>query len=257
MMINFTLIKSKLKASGIHFCISSVVFLILAFLIIFRWYPPPYFTADGGWQGIRIIAIIDLILGPFITLIIYNPSKLKKEIHFDLGLIALIQAIALVWGIYTVHSERPVAVVHWDGEFYTLPAKHFEALSIPLNELEQFSKTRPALIHADRPNDFLKLKEILAITTEQKLAPYEQFHLYRPFKENQDKIFSYKIDIDEIITTNAKMKTELDNFLFKSKKKKEDYVYMPLIARYHNVVLIFSNDGDVAGTINAPYKEKS
>ena len=29
---------------------------------------------------------------------------------------------------------------------------------------------------------------------------------------------------------------------------------MPLNARYHNVVLIFSEDGSVKGTLNAPYK---
>ena len=80
-----SLIKSKIKAAGIHLAISTIIFLFLAYFIIFEWYPFPYFTADGGWQGIRIIAMIDLILGPFMTLIIFNPGKSKREIRFDLG----------------------------------------------------------------------------------------------------------------------------------------------------------------------------
>jgi hypothetical protein len=104
-----SLLKSKFKAAGIHLGISSIIFLVLAYVIIFRWYPWPYFTADGGWQGIRIIALIDLVLGPLLTLIIFNPAKSLREIRFDLGAIGLLQISALVWGIYTVHSERTAA----------------------------------------------------------------------------------------------------------------------------------------------------
>ena len=100
-----SLIKSKFKAAGIHLGISSIIFLILSYFIIFQWYPFPYFTADGGWQGIRIVALIDLVLGPLLTLIIFNHHKSRREIRFDLGTIALVQVCVLAWGIYTVHDE--------------------------------------------------------------------------------------------------------------------------------------------------------
>lgn len=248
------MIKSKFKAAGIHFCFSGIIFLILAYFIIFKWYPFPYFTADGGWQGIRIVALIDLILGPFLTLIIFNPYKSRKEIHFDLGLIVLIQISVLMWGIYTVYNERPVAMVHWDGEFHTIPSKSFKKLNISDDQLNYFGEERPVLIHAHHPTDQNKIREILIINTKQNLAPFEQIHLYRPFKENKADAFTYKIDINEIISHNAKMKEELDMFLSKSRTNKEDYIYMPLNARYHNVVLIFSKEGDVVSTLNAPYK---
>lgn len=250
-----SLIKSKFKAAGIHLGISSVIFLILAYYIIFEWYPFPYFTADGGWQGIRIVALIDMVLGPFLTLIIYNQSKSKREIRFDLCVIAMVQISVLIWGIYTVNSERPAAVVHWDGEFYTLPAKSFKNQGISLKELRQFSDEKPPLIHAHRSTDIDTLHEVLRLSTEEMLAPFEQFHLYRPFKINKDEVFLNQIDINEIISFNEKMKQELASFLAKSSGEKEDYIYMPLNARYHNVILIFSKDGDVLGSLNAPYKD--
>lgn len=250
-----SLIKSKFKAAGIHLGISSVIFLILAYFIIFRWYPFPYFTADGGWQGIRIVALIDLVLGPLLTFIIFNQNKPRREIRFDLGTIALVQISVLIWGIYTVQNERPAAVIHWDGDFYTMPAKSFKEQGISLEQLNQFSDERPPLIHAHRSTDIETLHEILRLSTEEMLAPFEQFQLYRPFKANRDEIFAYSIDIEAVITHNGKMKDELENFLLKTKGKIEDYRYMPLNARYHNVVLIFSKDGDIQGTLNAPYKE--
>ncbi len=250
-----SLIKSKFKAAGIHLCISSVIFLVLAYFIVFEWYPFPYFTADGGWQGVRIVALIDMVLGPFLTLVIFNPSKSIREIRFDLGVIALAQISVLVWGIYTVHNERPVAVVHWDGEFYTVASKNFKVRNISLVQLNQFSEEKPPLIHAYHPVDPIELKEMLDVITEKKLAPFEQIHLYRSFKENRDEIFSYKkINIEEIISTNEEMQKELGIFLTKSKGKRDDYIYMPLNARYHDVILIFSKDGDIQGTLNAPYK---
>ena len=250
-----SLAKSKFKAAGIHLAISGVIFLILAYFIIFEWYPLPYFTADGGWQGIRIVALIDLVLGPLMTLIIFNPGKSRREIRFDLGTIALIQASVLAWGIYTVHNERPVAMVHWDGEFFSMPAKAYHEQDIALDQIAQFgSKNHPVLIHAYRPVDIEKIHEILTLSTEKNLAPFEQFQLYRPLKESLEDIFIHQLDIDEIISHNTAMKKELAVFLAKTGGEKEDFIYMPLNARYHNVILIFSKDGDVAGTLNAPYK---
>lgn len=256
MVKHHSLIKSKFKAAGIHFGISSIIFIILAYFIVFQWYPFPYFTADGGWQGIRIIALIDLVLGPFLTLIIFNPNKSMREIRFDLGSIALIQISVLMWGVYTVHNERPAAVIHWDGEFYTMPAKSYKEQGISLKQLSQYSDEKPPLIHAHRPTDIETLHEILRLSTEEKLAPFEQFHLYRPFKENSDEVFLNLLDIDDIISHNEKMKNELKTFLTESESEIEEYIYMPLNARYHNVILIFSKEGDIRGSLNAPYKDQ-
>nr|MBA2483812.1 hypothetical protein [Nitrosomonas sp.] len=104
--------------------------------------------------------------------------------------------------------------------------------------------------------DIDTLHEVLRLSTEEMLAPFEQFHLYRPFKVNKDEVFLNQIDINEIISFNEKMKKELASFLAKSSGEKEDYIYMPLNARYHNVILIFSKDGDVLGSLNAPYQDQ-
>lgn len=249
-----TLLSSKFKAAGIHLYISSVIFLILAYFIVFRWYPMPYFTADGGWQGIRLVALIDLVLGPFLTLVIFNPGKSRREIRFDLGAIALVQISALVWGVYTIQNERPAAIVHWDGEFYAVPAKSYAEQSISLDRLEQFSTAHPPLIHAHRSTDVDTLMEVIRLSTEEKLAPFEQFHIYRPFLDFKAQVFGNGLNIDEITDANADMKQALDRFLARAGGSKDDYVYIPLNARYHNIVLIFSKQGDVLGSLNAPYK---
>ncbi len=95
---------------------------------------------------------------------------------------------------------------------------------------------------------------MLRVITDDKLAPFEQFDLYLPFIENKDAIFKRKLNIEEIVSSNEEMKNELEAFLAKLEGKQDDYIYMPLNARYHNVVLIFSKNGNIVGTLNAPYK---
>jgi len=76
------LLKTKLKATGIHLCLSLIVFFILAYQIFYVWYPLPYFLVDGGWQGIRIVAAVDLVLGPLITFLIFDLFRRGGEISF-------------------------------------------------------------------------------------------------------------------------------------------------------------------------------
>ena len=65
-------IKSRLSAAGIHFIESLVIISLLVTIVIMLWYPQPYFSASGGWQGLRIVALVDLVLGPLITFAIFE-----------------------------------------------------------------------------------------------------------------------------------------------------------------------------------------
>ena len=79
-MFSKSLLKTKLKATAVHLSMSIVVFIYLAYQIYYNWYPQPYFSIDGGWQGIRLVGAIDLVLGPLITFLIFDLRKSRKEI---------------------------------------------------------------------------------------------------------------------------------------------------------------------------------
>ena len=87
--MNFSraMLKIKVRATAIHFSLSVAVFAYLAYQIYYNWYPQPYFEIDGGWQGIRLVSAVDLVLGPFITFLIFDLSKSFRAIVFDLLII--------------------------------------------------------------------------------------------------------------------------------------------------------------------------
>ncbi len=112
---------SRARVFAIHLGVSLAIFAALAALMVLDWFPGPFFASDGGWQGIRIIALVDVVLGPALTLVFFDPRKKKQpELALDLGLIALVQVVALVWGTWTVYSQRTVAIVFAGQQFYSL-----------------------------------------------------------------------------------------------------------------------------------------
>lgn len=189
------LIQAKLKASGIHLLISAVIFIGILYLILVEWYPGPYFTAEGGWDGIKLMAAVDLVLGPSLTFIIYNHTKAKKEIVVDLSLVAIVQISALVWGGLQVYSERPVALVMWDGIFFTVTEDYYTKQGVSLKDIATFSDEKPLLIYAESDHSIEQIEEIQRLNQE-KIPPYAQVHLYKSVQEHQENVFGRQISSD-------------------------------------------------------------
>ena len=212
------LIKAKLKASGIHLGISIFIFFGILYLILFEWYPGVLFEAEGGWSGVKLMAAVDLVLGPSLTLIIFNHTKAKKEIVFDLSLIAIIQISALIWGGLQVYSERPVAMVMWEGSFYTVTEDYYNKQAIGLKDIAGYSDEKPLIIYAETDHSVEQLKEIKRLN-DQKIPPYAQVHLYQTVKENVNKVLSHQLSDDLLSTYFNQEKSETKQSVFLGKAK--------------------------------------
>jgi hypothetical protein len=119
---------NRYQAFAVHMAISLVIFFILLICITQYWYPGILFDAGNGWKAIGIIIGIDLILGPLLTLIVFNHNK--TSLKFDLWVIALVQTAALVYGTWTIHQTRPIALAFINSSFLTLYANSGIAKSV-------------------------------------------------------------------------------------------------------------------------------
>ena len=89
--------QDRLKASSIHLGISLAIALLAALLVFGLWYPYPYREISGGRELFLILVAVDVILGPLMTLTIFNRSKPWPELRRDLAIVVLIQLAALVY----------------------------------------------------------------------------------------------------------------------------------------------------------------
>lgn len=228
------LIKAKLKASGIHFGISVFIFFGILYFILLEWYPGVFVEAEGGWSGIKLMAAVDLVLGPSLTLIIFNHTKAKKEIVFDLSMIAIVQISALIWGGLQVYSERPVALVMWEDIFYTVTEDYYNKQDISLKNIASYSDEKPLIIFAETDHSVAQLSEIKSLN-DKKIPPYAQVHLYQPVKENVNKVLSHQLS-EELLSTYFKQEI----------KETKQHVFLGK-AKYSNLLVYLDSEANLVG----------
>jgi len=243
-VVKFTkpLLITKLKATGIHICLSLAVFIYLAYQIYYNWYPQPLFSIDGGWQGIRLVAGVDLVLGPLLTFLIFDLSKSRKAIVFDLMTIATIQIGALAYGVNATYSQRPVAIVVIDEYVLTATMEHYGGSLSSESILQQYSDEKPPIIYAHLEKTTAAFAESNRKMIEEKIAEQAQLNLYQPqselknaLKERQErsnKDIEYYKDTDKF-----------NNWLRQNQKTREEVLIVRLAGRYGGAWLVFDLEG--------------
>lgn len=119
----------------LHVAISATLLLVLMSVMMLWWYPKGLFGIAGGWDGLKILLPIDMVLGPALTFLFYKPGK--KSAVFDLTAIACVQLAALSYGVFAVYSQHPQALVLAEGELAVLTPTDFREARQKLEEDKQ------------------------------------------------------------------------------------------------------------------------
>lgn len=232
---------TRINAFLIHLGISLIIFLVLLYFIIYQWYPNYLFTADGGWQGIRIIAIVDLVLGPLLTLIVYKPGK--PGLKLDLSLIATVQVIALTWGTWITYTERPYVTVFADYYFKPLTKYQYDASNPPGKTLTDLCPKQPCLIYSNLPADKDELNAIRkkALQTATPLHMLGKYYL--PFSaESIHAIKDKNINLAELIINDVidrKIPFKTQEKMVAYQKYSNRLMFLQINSRYSTNIAVF------------------
>lgn len=138
--------RAAIKAALFHFLGSVLVASMAAVLVFLIWYPPPYGELSGGRNLFLIVVSVDIICGPLLTLVLFNPRKPRREILTDMALVILIQLAALAYGMFTAYQARPLFLVH--------EVDRFRAVGLPEYNGDDVSEAVAALDPSLRPRWF-------------------------------------------------------------------------------------------------------
>lgn len=211
---------TKSQAFALHLTLSLLIFSSLIYVMALYWFPGELFFLDGGWQGLKLVAMVDLVLGPLLTLALYKPGK--KGLAFDMSMIAAFQIAALAYGFYTTHHVRTVGIVYADGKFTTLSNKaKIEADEKLLlveeqpQELPKVSMLNPPIVLSPSPaGGFGKYLEELFNGYPEL---HERSDRFVSITENQDELREHAMSEEELheenlldIVKTAKAKLDLD-----------------------------------------------
>lgn len=241
--------RSRLRAAAIHVCISLTLLAVPLYLILVRWYPGFHFTVDGGWQGVRLMAAIDLVLGPTLTFIVFNPSKARRLIVLDLSVIATMQLAAMIWGIYAIRSQHPISVNYNDGKFRSITVEPLRIEKTDPDVVLALSDRRPPLVYVrpaanDDEEARKQLQEIVG-----GLAEHEDPFFFEPFAPNWDTVAAKALTAEKRGREHKAFRAALPEFLAAHGQSEGDFRWFPYRGRYGECTLAFTPAGELVDAV--------
>ena len=241
---------SRKQAFLTHFGVSSIIFLLLSYLIIFHWYPDFYFMLDGGQRAIATIFFVDVVLGPGLTLLVFKPGK--KSLKFDMSAIVIVQISALIWGVHNVYTERSATTVFYQGKFTCISRP--DAGEIDLAAISAGPSGKQSLSFLKRPDT---VDELLDFTKEafahNSSAVYYYGEKFVPLDERAiSRLEKYQLDLAALREENTQFADTVETAPV-IHAGVERYQLIPLSCRYAKVVAVYDRDEmRIASTLDVP-----
>ena len=124
-----------LRVFTVHLTLSALIAGSAAYLVLGHWFVYPYHELLGGLHLFWLMVAVDVICGPLLTAIVWRPGKSRKALWLDVSVIALLQAAALGYGLYSLSLARPVALVY--------EVDRFVAVTMAQVSAEELAKAPP------------------------------------------------------------------------------------------------------------------
>jgi hypothetical protein len=224
--------KVRFKAAGIHLGISLAIAALAALLVFGLWYPYPYPELAGGRELFLILVSVDVILGPLITLAIFNRAKPRNELRRDLAVVGLIQLLALGYGLWTVFVARPVHLVFEIDRFRVV-----HAIDVPSDLMEKVPAGIDALpLHgptllAVRPFRDRQEETDATLVALQGIALAARPDLWQPYAASRSQVLEAAKPVDQLKSRLTPRAAEIDAVLRQAGRQAGNTLYLPVAGR--------------------------
>lgn len=243
---------SRFKAAAIHFLISVTVVITIITIMLTLWYPHTYFKLMGGAKLIYLIAGVDIFLGPLLTLIVFKTGK--KSLKFDLACIAMLQVVAMSYGLYVMFIARPIFTIFNIDTFYVESVVDILPSELAKGKEEEWrsaSLTGPRLAAIGMPYDYKNKQDkllvyALANTAQTYPKVYESYEKYQPTVIKAGKV------LNELAAISTENKAKVEAFLQKTHRPMTDFLFLPIYSAVNVMsVIVDAKTGEFIEIIDA------
>lgn len=234
----------RLKAFLLHLSLSAVI-AVLALLLVFNlWYPAPLHTAVGVTHIFLLLLLVDVILGPLLTLLVYKDGK--KTLAFDLAVIALLQLSALGYGLWTVAEGRPAWLVFNTDRFDLVRVLDIDSrkLDQALPEYRHPSWFGPRWVAAVPPRDSDEHSDLLFESVQGGSDLPQRPNFYRPLADNREAIQARLHSLVELQRFNP-----IEQVQAVAEQWPAADAWLPLMADTPMVVLLHNESAEVLAVV--------
>jgi len=170
---------NRAQAAGVHLACSTVLAASIAWLVFGVWYPWPYNRLSGGAALFTLLVVVDVVLGPVLTLVVFNTEKPRRELRRDLSIIVLLQLAAMVYGLHTMAVARPAVLAFEVDRFRVVPAMSVleSELARAPQQVRGISWTGPRIVNTRAPDAGEKVDAVMLALSGVDLGMRPSFWL--------------------------------------------------------------------------------
>ncbi len=230
---------SRWTAASLHLAICIAIALAVIAAMFFLWYPSPYFKAMGGGGLLMLVVGVDVVLGPLITLIIFNTKK--KSLKFDLMCVALVQVIALAYGVSTMFQARPVYTVFNRDRFDVIIAADMsdkERAKVTDVAFKSLSLTGPQIVAMEQPTDMKEIQRMLESGIDSRA--FSQY--YVAYETKAKEAATAAKPFTQIQKTNPATGEKLKAFLTTKGIDETKAGFLPLYTRNQDMTVVLDRE---------------
>jgi len=244
-----TYLSARLRAAGIHLLISAGIAALAGAVVFLLWYPGAYRSLAGGRELFTLVVTIDVILGPLLTLTVFDVRKGWPHLLRDLAVIGVVQVCALAYGLHTVFIARPVALVFEGDRFRVVNAAEVYQPDIPktLPEYQSLPLTGPWVLgtrasqNGDEEGDAQLLRQLGAGVGMRPMY-------WRDYEASRSDVVAKSKPLAGLLARQpAPRQTSVREHLQALNVPEAGTRYLPLSARGGPWVVLLSAEGRVLG----------
>jgi hypothetical protein len=238
---------TRWQAAPIHLGLSAVIAAAVVAAMLLLWYPRPYFQAAGGHLLLLLLVGVDVVVGPLLTLIVFDPKK--KYLALDLAVIAMLQFGALTYGAMIMFNARPVYVAFAGDRFELVEANAIDPadLAAAAPAFRELPLTGPRIVGSQLPsNPEQRDKLMMAALFGVGIGSFPQH--YVPYAAQSRTAVSRAQPLAKLRDRHPEGAAEVDRIVKASGKPEAQLRYLPLHAQRGNMaVVVDGTDGAVQG----------
>lgn len=225
---------AKLKAFFTHFVVTALVAGIVSYLVFKQWFPEPFANMMDAGSLLVLVLMCDLLLGPLVSFVIYNPQKKLKTLVSDYAVVVSIQIAALAYGMSTVVDLRPVFLVFTADRYVVVSAGELTEQEIEQGSSADFPKASFGgyrTVYVERISDPEKQMALIMSSLDGGRDLQHVVENYRPVSVHVAEVLARAKSLDELEKKYPESHHLLEQELASIGRDRADLLWLPVQAQ--------------------------
>ena len=189
------------------------------------------------------MVIVDVVCGPLLTFILYNPQKPSAELRRDLALVAMLQLAALGYGCWAFSEARPLFLVQEVDRFKVISAPDLRETSVA--ELPASLQPKwwigPRAVAIRAPKDDKERNDVLFESVQGGRDYAERPEFYLPYSGDAAlKSLNRAKPLAVFLQKHPSQQNAANKLAQNKSVELEKLLYLPVLARQDWVAVIDS-----------------